>query len=464
MESTGEIERYEIRTFDGELGRAVVALTSFDIGEIVMRDYPILSAGAQLKKDSSKLLVDIAKALDQAASVFEGACIPVQLQANIIHEYMQLDEEKRRLIQTEFAVPSLFDGHDIVTVIECLAQTAHDEVSQLSERFTTEELRHLLLVMATNAHEFLMDQELLVGLYLKGSKLAHSCSPKTVYVSEGATLIHCALQPIQPGDLITTNYALSDNIRACWPTPLRREKLLTTKFFECKCERCVGPDDCRIMKCPGCKESAAVYHPTRDEPRWICTNCEGQFEDSTMPLRLESQLEQSVIDATAAFDDIQGVSSQSVQQTFVKLGIIYKTGTQVLGTEHWSMNWVKAFLCASRAKQDAEHAGIMALEFLQWSDRHIRGNLPHIHARYLASFGPYCVRAGLRSEFESLYAAATPWIQARIVGSLDTVHRLQALGDKPTASCSTVEQDASDWLPPVIKAPLASRARKNRRR
>lgn len=81
-------------------------------------------------------------------------------------------------------------------ILSTLATAAHEQVSDLRQ-YSMEELRHVLLVMATNAHEFVDDGKVWVGLYdkgrlmhmlhfldkslirvMSGSKLAHSCSPK----------------------------------------------------------------------------------------------------------------------------------------------------------------------------------------------------------------------------------------------------------------------------------------------
>ncbi|KAJ3168889.1 hypothetical protein HDU88_001216 [Geranomyces variabilis] len=208
---------YEIRTING-LGRAAVATKDFAIGELIISETPVLTVPvhrAPIESPSfdklSKALTAVARVKDEDSNgqpVAAAAEAEAQLQASAIVTFLDLNETDRINVLTNFAAPPQDTPQPAVELIKAFAKAASSLESMPSE----EALQKLLLVLATNAHEFVEDGAVYVGLYEKGSKLAHSCSPKTVYLGDGRTLKHYALQPIKTGDIITTNYTVRDDI------------------------------------------------------------------------------------------------------------------------------------------------------------------------------------------------------------------------------------------------------------
>ncbi|TPX63901.1 hypothetical protein SpCBS45565_g06254 [Spizellomyces sp. 'palustris'] len=168
-----------------------------------------------------------------------------------------------------------------------------------------------------------------------------------------------------------------------------------------------------------------------------------------MPLKTEAQLEKAVLDATTIFD---GYETTMFDRGFLKMDVIRRTATEALGPAHWISNWVKGFLCVQTASRGTpRRAGQLAMEWLIWSAEHVRPHYPHIHARHLASIGPYCVRAGLARGLYEHYGKIVPWVRAEFMGSEEVVQRLNSL----VAGADQEDQNTSgaavnDWLPAAI--------------
>ena len=79
-----------------------------------------------------------------------------------------------------------------------------------------------------------------------------------------------AIRKIKAGDMITFPYTGD-----LWETPtnVRREQLEETKSFFCKCERCVGPDLLRLIKCRSCDGNSLCTYDSLGTPSWLCNNC-----------------------------------------------------------------------------------------------------------------------------------------------------------------------------------------------
>jgi hypothetical protein len=148
-------------------------------------------------------------------------------------------------------------------------------------------IHQLLSIYATNAHQYQDDKS---AMPILGSKISHSCQPNLAYSSEyydDGSISYHAIRPIQQGDILSFSY-LSDLSET--PTPERRQLLQSTKSFFCQCERCCGPDYCRVLKCPKCKaylpcsyisssnpnDDDVVHSSSIDnhlEPVWECNEC-----------------------------------------------------------------------------------------------------------------------------------------------------------------------------------------------
>mmetsp|Transcript_44091 Transcript_44091/g.101907 ORF Transcript_44091/g.101907 Transcript_44091/m.101907 type:complete len:516 (-) Transcript_44091:84-1631(-) len=157
--------------------------------------------------------------------------------------------------------------------------SASDALSCANAELRASRIHKLLLIVDSNAHQFLdnndTEQTALhnqTALFERGSKITHSCRPNLEYnlkrtATTGAQE-HIAIRPIEAGDELTDSY-----ITDYWTTPTleRRAQLLYTKDFVCGCERCCAPDDCRGVRCLSC--SGLAFPPEPEGEIFFCVKC-----------------------------------------------------------------------------------------------------------------------------------------------------------------------------------------------
>ena len=93
-------------------------------------------------------------------------------------------------------------------------------------------------------------------LFELSSKLTHSCDPNTYYdwsIEEG-TLTHKTLRAVAAGVPLTVNYLASGSAES---TAVRRHRLVRGKFFVCRCDACIVPDQLAALPCPACTRREA---------------------------------------------------------------------------------------------------------------------------------------------------------------------------------------------------------------
>eukprot|EP00961_Rhodomonas_salina_P117790 1585270-Rhodomonas_salina.1 len=139
----------------------------------------------------------------------------------------------------------------------------------------------VLLIRDANSHAFLgkrdvfkeelgdSQTEKLSALFHKGSKAEHSCLPNVEYSSKnGFGLEYRAIRPIAEGEHIRYSY-----IDGLWSKSQaeRQNTLVETKHFICGCIRCAAPDDCRAVMCPACKTTPVFPRCRQDSAPEIGT-------------------------------------------------------------------------------------------------------------------------------------------------------------------------------------------------
>jgi len=199
------------------------------------------------------------------------------------------------------------------------------------------------------------------ALFVYGSKVAHSCAPSTAYTSktQDGCLEYKLIRPIAEGDLVTFSYL--DKLFVT-PTHLRREKLLLSKSFICKCQRCVGPDFCRLLHCPttGCEEFMACTNlgDASSNTTWTCPSCGDIDEESVSgQTAKEDTIEREL--KSLKMQAMFGLSRGSIST--VKALVAKASGQlspvhylTLMATEHWCT------VCASLAAQ-SEQIAMMGL-------------------------------------------------------------------------------------------------------
>ena len=99
---------------------------------------------------------------------------------------------------------------------------------------------------------------------------------------------------------------------ALWATIARRAHLLETKYFSCRCERCVDPTELGThlgtLKCPHDNGFILPQDPLDFESEWKCDSCSGILTASEVE-QFTGKLE----------EDVDGVMSQAKKDTLVDL-------------------------------------------------------------------------------------------------------------------------------------------------
>ncbi|XP_011863155.1 PREDICTED: protein msta, isoform B-like isoform X2 [Vollenhovia emeryi] len=182
---------------------------------------------------------------------------------------------------------------------------AHDEVSSVSQ------LLGPLLSMASDCGDLLpticglIDVNALetappegsVAIYENASLLEHSCVANTRHDfrvdDKGRPRITVyAVTSIEKGEHLSTMYT-----HALWATRARREHLLATKYFACRCKRCADPTELGThlgsLNCP-CKNGLMLPNdPLNPNTDWSCDACPGTVT-STEVAQLTDKLEEEV--------------------------------------------------------------------------------------------------------------------------------------------------------------------------
>ncbi|KAL3912747.1 MAG: hypothetical protein SGARI_000997 [Bacillariaceae sp.] len=177
-------------------------------------------------------------------------------------------------------------------------------------------IHKLLAIANTNAHSYVGTdvgneyQEIVPGvthdgdskkaaLFLYGSKVAHCCTPNTSYTSrtpDGKLEYKVVSPTIEEGEMLSFSYLALESL-AHTPTHIRREQLFQSKTFVCKCDRCLGPDYARQIRCFNkskelrCGKFMTCQHDGSSEtnlPVWTCGEC-GIMPETTHKLVLEKE-------------------------------------------------------------------------------------------------------------------------------------------------------------------------------
>ncbi|CAN0466663.1 unnamed protein product, partial [Ectocarpus sp. 8 AP-2014] len=130
-------------------------------------------------------------------------------------------------------------------------------------RFDVEEVVQLACRVNVNAHGLRDDSGsnlvIGVGMFPLTAMINHACRPNCTFVYFGGNLEVRTLEPVSAGTELSVYY-----IDLLQSTAARRQELLTSKHFLCKCSRCENPssmdDYLDGVCCTDCGERGCLTH------------------------------------------------------------------------------------------------------------------------------------------------------------------------------------------------------------
>lgn len=163
---------------------------------------------------------------------------------------------------------------------EHVATFLAQECGLAKEGYTEEEILHAFGVLDVNSVKINSGGSSGTasghGLYPLTSLLSHSCISNSKTVLKSDYSVECrATVFIAQGEEITKQY-----VSPLEPTQLRRRKLRDGWYFECRCLRCLDPQECGALtsatRCLRCGEGSVLpIDPLNEslEAVWQCDNC-----------------------------------------------------------------------------------------------------------------------------------------------------------------------------------------------
>ncbi|XP_063227189.1 SET domain-containing protein SmydA-8-like isoform X2 [Bacillus rossius redtenbacheri] len=156
------------------------------------------------------------------------------------------------------------------------------------DEFSEEDILRACGTIQVNGHEVPLTEPAHIAVYDTASLLEHNCRPNCSksFTATGGLIVRAAM-PIERGQHLSICY--SD---ALWGTASRRHHLAETKFFWCTCERCADPTECGTFfsalhcTCTSCEGFLLPEEPLKEGAAleaagwWSCTSCGGRLSPS----------------------------------------------------------------------------------------------------------------------------------------------------------------------------------------
>ena len=242
-------------------GRIAVANQKIDRGNVVLSEVPILAAfSSESITDDEDVRIRKFRAanphldIDQDFRFLKAFCTSTaQARADVLDCY----------VPPKDAVAASVVLREIVKTV------------QLVRTFTwafdidDDTLTKVVLIKATNAHEFNQEDKVGVVLYKLGSKIRHSCEPNVIYTS---LRDECKGSFVATKDISLGEEVLIQYISGPYTVPMRQEALRTMYLFNCDCVACTsGLDRLRGMRCDSCDRGTSFHD--QSAKTWKCEVC-----------------------------------------------------------------------------------------------------------------------------------------------------------------------------------------------
>ncbi|KAL7037454.1 hypothetical protein ACKWTF_009232 [Chironomus riparius] len=185
--------------------------------------------------------------------------------------------EKNRLLTSNFKEAEekiLFLEENFLNPLEKAEEKNGQTILPLKDRKI---LHKIFGIIETNAiYINLQTGTEICGLYPTAALLQHSCLPNVSYkfdMKSGFKISVKAAKDIKKGEALSTSYT-----HVLWPTSVRQQHLMDTKYFTCNCERCNDPTELgtnfATLRCIGSDEGPCNGFQTQTSKfEFSCNKC-----------------------------------------------------------------------------------------------------------------------------------------------------------------------------------------------
>ena len=217
-----DVEVVETASF----GRVLKAKRSFERGEVVLSEKPIICSLSE-----SSFTTDETHEIDKAR-IETGLDLLSDLLFLKAFCLSSVDSQEQAL---DCYTPSLCLVDESSLLREIVRVVPVAQRFSWSKKVSSEVLKKIVLIKATNAHQFNIEDESASALFFRGSKIRHSCRPNVVYSSqrEIGRGSFVAIRKIPDNEEILFSY-----IDTFQSVQMRRHILKNNYLFHCQCDLC----------------------------------------------------------------------------------------------------------------------------------------------------------------------------------------------------------------------------------
>ncbi|XP_070495981.1 SET domain-containing protein SmydA-8-like [Chironomus tepperi] len=188
-----------------------------------------------------------------------------------------ISNEKNRLLTSNFKEAEekiIFLEENFLKPLEKAEEKSGQILLPLKDRKT---LHKIFGIIETNAiYINLQTGTEICGLYPSAVFLQHSCLPNITYkfdMKNGFKISVKAARDLKKGEVLTTSFT-----HVLWPTSVRQQHLMDTKYFNCNCERCIDPTELgtnfATLRCIGSDEEPCNGFQTQtSKDEYSCNKC-----------------------------------------------------------------------------------------------------------------------------------------------------------------------------------------------
>ncbi len=246
---------------DAVLGKVLVAATAMDAHEVALVESPLF------------LYVKYPE-LERTAQ-------------SILLAFSKLTETKRRFILSfyfcpEVTAPGAASAVEIYSrVIAGQSDVKADDAMKAGDFHSlswSDGFPQILLITHANSHLFFgfynASNMSFAALFETSSKVEHSCKPNLMFTTfDSGVLKHTTLRRIEAGERLSVSYSTTVEM----PVAERRDILLKSKFFVCRCELCRSEVDATAaLQCSHCR---GPVRQTEARGAWKCGKCKQLVSD-----------------------------------------------------------------------------------------------------------------------------------------------------------------------------------------